>query len=105
MKRLDLTNRVFGKLVVIAPATKRDDKYTRWICSCECGKITEVRTDYLTNGHTTSCGHLKDQHFYKLNLVGQTFEEDMYRTVFFNGVTVNECTLADVRKNLHGGKF
>lgn len=73
MKRLDLTDQVFGKLTVIAPALKRNDKYTRWICNCECGKITEVRTDYLTSGHTTSCGHLKDQHFYKLNLVGQKF--------------------------------
>ena len=72
-KKLDLTGMHFGELVVLTPAEKRNDKYTRWICKCSCGKITEVRTDYLTNGHTTSCGHIKDKHFYKLNLVGQKF--------------------------------
>lgn len=72
-KKLDLTGMYFGELVALAPAEKRNDKYTRWICQCSCGKMTEVRTDYLTNGHTTSCGHVKDQYFYKLNLVGQKF--------------------------------
>ena len=37
--------------------------------------------------------------------VHMPIESDMYRTVFFNGVTVNEWTLAEVRENLHGGKF
>ena len=48
-KKLDLTNQTFGKLKAIKPAPKRNDKYTRWICECECGKIVEVRTDYLTS--------------------------------------------------------
>ena len=55
-KALDLTNQKFGKLIAIERAPKRNDKYTRWKCQCECGQITEVRTDYLRNGHTTSCG-------------------------------------------------
>lgn len=62
-KKLDLTNQVFGKLKAIKPAPKRNDKYTRWICKCECGKIVEVRTDYLTSLHTTSCGCEKEKHF------------------------------------------
>lgn len=75
MKKLDLTGQKFGKLIAMAPALKRNDKYTRWICNCECGKVTEVRTDYLINGHTTSCGHVKDQYFYKLNLIGKRFDK------------------------------
>lgn len=73
MRALDLRGKVFGELTVIEPAPKRNDKYTRWVCRCKCGKDTEVRTDYLTNGHTTTCGHLKDQYFYKLDLVGKKF--------------------------------
>ena len=72
-KKLDLTDKCFGELIVLTPAEKRNDKYTRWICQCSCGKMTEVRTDYLTNGHTTSCGHIKDKYFYKLDLVGKKF--------------------------------
>ena len=27
-----------------------------WNCLCDCGKTTVVRSDYLKNGNTTSCG-------------------------------------------------
>ena len=62
-KRLDLSKKVFNKLTVIKPAPRRDDKYTRWVCQCECGNEVEVRTDYLTSGHTTSCGCEKNKCF------------------------------------------
>ena len=73
MKALDLTQKRFGKLTAIQRAAKRNDKYTRWICQCDCGNITEVRTDYLTSGHTTSCGCEKAKCFYKHNLIGERF--------------------------------
>lgn len=63
MKALDLTNQVFGKLRALTRAPRRNDRYTRWICQCECGNQTEVRTDYLRSGHTTSCGCEKAIHF------------------------------------------
>lgn len=63
MKALDLTNQKFGKLTAIKRAPKRNDKYTRWQCQCECGNFTEVRTDYLRSGHTISCGCEKDKNF------------------------------------------
>lgn len=72
-KKLDLTNQIFGELTVISPAPKRDDRYTRWLCQCSCGKKVEVRTDYLTSHHTTSCGHIKNQCFASLDLNGQRF--------------------------------
>ena len=72
-KKLDLTNKYFGKLQAIKPAPKRKDKYTRWLCKCECGNEIEVRTDYLTSLHTTSCGCEKAKHFKKYDLKGQTF--------------------------------
>ena len=72
-KALDLANQKFGKLLVISKAQKRNDKYTRWICQCDCGNQIEVRTDYLRNGHTTSCGCIKEQFFQQKDLVGQQF--------------------------------
>ena len=72
-KALDLTNQKFSKLIAIEKAPKRNDKYTRWICKCECGNVVEVRTDYLRNGHTTSCGCEKNKHFKKYDLQGQRF--------------------------------
>lgn len=73
MKALDLTNQRFGKLIAIERAPKRQDKYTRWICQCDCGIKTEVRTDYLTSNHTTSCGCEKQLHFSQDDLINQRF--------------------------------
>ena len=61
----DLTGKKFGKLVVI----ERVDDYvspqgvhkTRWLCQCECGKQCVARSNYLSNGHTTSCGCAKSE--------------------------------------------
>lgn len=72
-KKLDLTNQRFGKLKAIKPAPKRDDKYTRWICECECGKTVEVRTDYLTSLHTTSCGCEKEKYFGRTVILNQLY--------------------------------
>ena len=73
MKALDLTNKRFGKLIALKRAPKRNDKYTRWICKCDCGNAVEVRTDYLTSRHTTSCGCEKAKCFRSKNLIGQRF--------------------------------
>ena len=72
-KKLDLTNQYFGFLKVLKPAPKRDDKYTRWICECKCGNIVEVRTDYLTSRHTTSCGCQKDIYFKKTIVLNKKY--------------------------------
>lgn len=69
---LDLKNQKFGKLTALY-RVKSKDRYTRWKCQCECGNTTIVRTDYLRNGHTKSCGCEKSKYFNKLDLVGQIF--------------------------------
>lgn len=73
MKALDLTNQKFGKLIAVSKAPKQNDKYTRWLCQCECGNYAEIRTDYLRNGHTTSCGCNKEGIFQAKDLTGQKF--------------------------------
>ena len=76
-KALDLSGQIFGQLKVLHQAVRRDDRYTRWVCECSCGNITEVRTDYLTSGHTTSCGcALKQANKNRaIDLTGQVFGE------------------------------
>ena len=54
-KKLDLTGQRFGKLTVIGPA-ENIGKRTAWLCRCDCGRDTVVRTLHLRNGHVTSCG-------------------------------------------------
>lgn len=61
MTRIDLTNKRFGRLLVIAehPEPYRSPSgqpYRRWICRCDCGNETVVLQNQLTTGKTNSCG-------------------------------------------------
>lgn len=58
-KKIDLTGKRFGRLVVLEKGkTTKVKNGTRiyWKCKCECGEIIEKRTDALTSGTTTRCG-------------------------------------------------
>ena len=54
-KKLDLTGHRYGKLTVIGPAENIGTR-TAWLCRCDCGRETVVRSNRLRSGHTTSCG-------------------------------------------------
>lgn len=57
-RRIDLTGKRFGALVVLRPAAGDERQYGRptWICRCDCGKECAVLGDYLRRGIRTSCG-------------------------------------------------
>lgn len=58
-KRADIAGKHFGRLTVIKDSGRRDKSGSAyWVCQCECGGISEVRTHSLTGGHTRSCGCL-----------------------------------------------
>jgi len=52
----DLTGRRFGRLVVLYDTGERKDGHVVWHCRCDCGNEVDRRSDYLTSGHTKSCG-------------------------------------------------
>ena len=56
MKKENLTGVRFGKLEVLRlyPYSDRHGRY--WLCRCDCGKEIAVRQNFLTSGHTKSCG-------------------------------------------------
>lgn len=39
-----------------------------WVCKCDCGNFTEVRTTDITGGHIRSCGCLVTKHIMKFNI-------------------------------------
>lgn len=59
-KKIDLTNKRFGKLIVLSQAeniqTPNGRSHVAWNCQCDCGNTCMVRSDNLRNGHTLSCG-------------------------------------------------
>jgi hypothetical protein len=59
MKKIELTGKRFGRLNVLfaAPRTYQ----TMWTCICDCGKQVTVNGQYLREGHTKSCGCLREE--------------------------------------------
>ena len=59
-KKIDLTNKRFGKLIVLSQAkniqTPNGRSHVAWNCQCDCGNTCVIRGDNLRNGHTLSCG-------------------------------------------------
>lgn len=62
MNKLNLKDKVFGRLIVHEPVGKYYT-YVIWRCECSkqlggCGNFIDVPTQRLRNGHTKSCGCL-----------------------------------------------
>ena len=59
-KKIDLTDKRFGKLTVLSQAeniqTPNGRSHVAWNCQCDCGNFCVARSDNLRNGHTLSCG-------------------------------------------------
>lgn len=60
-KPINLTGRKFGKLTVLYKIHNTNN-HVFWLCVCDCGNLTEVRTDALRKGDTKSCGCLTCKH-------------------------------------------
>jgi hypothetical protein len=56
VKKENLINQKFSKLLVLQDSGEKVGSHTLWICKCDCGNIVKVRGDYLKSGHTASCG-------------------------------------------------
>lgn len=56
-RHFDLTGDRYGMLTVVGMDTKTTKGGERfWICRCDCGNTTSVRTGSLRSGNTKSCG-------------------------------------------------
>lgn len=58
---IDLTNRRFGRLLVIGRTDKPKKGRYLWVCKCDCGNITEVQGSSLLQNLTKSCGCLRKE--------------------------------------------
>ena len=86
---MDLTNRRFGRLVVVRREYVSRLKWNKikqptWMCECDCGEIIYALDSNLRQGRTQSCGCLRKEnaretakrnfrHKPKEDLTGKTF--------------------------------
>lgn len=55
---IDRTGHTFGRLTVISRGSNASDGEVRWLCKCECGNTTEVRSSHIRAEQVRSCGCL-----------------------------------------------
>lgn len=63
---IDLTGQKFSRLLPIMRYT--EDRYTKYICLCDCGEYVIVTGKSLARGGTMSCGCLRREVWAKYNL-------------------------------------
>lgn len=52
----DLTNKRFGKLIVLKKMEEKEAGYFLWLCVCDCGNEVFVNTKRLVRGTVSDCG-------------------------------------------------
>jgi hypothetical protein len=57
-KKIDLTGKRYGRLLVIRENGKSKNNNTKWLCQCDCGNETTVTGGNLSYGSVKSCGCL-----------------------------------------------
>ena len=65
----DLTNKRFGRLVVLEKSDKPKDVKTHsqyWLCRCDCGNEKSISSHSLISGNTLSCGCYNQEMIKKL---------------------------------------
>ena len=75
-KYIDLTNKRFGKLLVLKKVPRPDNlcsSGTYWLCKCDCGKEKIIYGQSLLKGNTTSCGACRVD--IVDDLTGQVFDQ------------------------------
>lgn len=68
-KKIDLTGRRFGRLVVLYECDERKNRQVVWHCRCDCGNEVDIRGSDLTSGRTTSCGCYQRERAAEANIV------------------------------------
>lgn len=53
---IDLSGKVFGRLAVIRPLDKDENRRMQWECRCECGVTRSFKAINLMRGKSKSCG-------------------------------------------------
>ena len=78
-KRNSLNGKKFGMLTVIG-YSHTVGKHSFYKCVCDCGKEIITRRDGLVNGHTSSCGCVRDEwsHSGKLNRKHGLYKDRAY---------------------------
>ncbi len=83
MRKLDLKNKRFGRLVVLEEKGRTKWGDILWLCQCDCGNMRIIQACSLANGTTRSCKCLQREKTRKLGKASAfSFGEASFNCVF-----------------------
>ena len=58
----DITGMKFGRLTALYPIETEKRGRLKWVCQCDCGKLTKAKSSELKSGARVSCGCARETH-------------------------------------------
>lgn len=90
----DLSNKKFGRLLVLEKTNKRSSGSVIWKCLCDCGNFVEVSTRSLNSNNTKSCGCLNtEKRKQRIEAYNKTRINDLTNQVFGKLLVLNKTNL------------
>lgn len=89
---IDIAKKRFGRLIVLGRADNDCSGDVYWLCKCDCGKQTIVRSRSLRNSDTRSCGCLRKEIALTILTHGHTKNKKSSRTYNSWNTMVQRCT-------------
>jgi len=93
----DLTGKKFGRLTVVERLGTAKNRKVIWLCKCDCGNTTNVQSDKLLSGETTSCGCARVE-------AGKAVQQTLHEELTIDGVVVPYLTRKARSDNRSGVK-
>jgi hypothetical protein len=85
---IDLTGQKFGRLTVLGYDGSHPSKGSVFLCQCDCGKVSKVKSTHLRRGATKSCGCLSAE---KTTNRNTTHKQSNTRLYFVYRSMLNRC--------------
>ena len=82
MRVSDLTNKKFGRLLVLSRSENTKGGKSTWKCLCDCGKNKIVESHHLKSGKTKSCGCFNIERAIETNTTHGLTGHPLHRTWF-----------------------
>ena len=97
----------FGRLTILErDLTKKDREGISWLCKCDCGNITSVKTKHLKSGNTKSCGcYSLDKASENIQKWNEEHNEDLVGQVFTKLTVIRLATEQEIFNRPRGQRY
>lgn len=101
-KAKDIAGQTFGRLTALGPISRTPNRQIMWLCQCDCGNTTTVRSNHLLAGATVSCGCVHRESTINRNTTHSMCGTRMY--TIWKGIIQRCCNSSSENYSGYGGR-